>query len=63
MYGAMLLVNPLSNVQLVNWDQTSFSSAVGPASKELLAAGLEGYANQTRRVEELFGKIWPPPNV
>ncbi|CAL9780945.1 unnamed protein product [Musa acuminata subsp. burmannicoides] len=52
-----------SQEELVNWDQASFSSAMGPASKELLAAGLEGYANQTKRVEELFGKIWPPPNV
>ncbi|WOL10100.1 hypothetical protein Cni_G18854 [Canna indica] len=49
--------------ELVNWDQMSFSSAMGPASKELLSAGLDGYADQTGRVEELFGKIWPPPNV
>ncbi|URD79021.1 Transaldolase [Musa troglodytarum] len=52
-----------SQEELVNWDEASFSSAMGPASKELLAAVLEGYANQTKRVEELFGKIWPPPNV
>ncbi|URE09562.1 hypothetical protein MUK42_04844 [Musa troglodytarum] len=50
--------------ELVKWDQQrSFASAMGPAAEELLAAGLEGYVNQTRRVEELFGKIWPPPNV
>ncbi|XP_042401960.1 transaldolase-like [Zingiber officinale] len=49
--------------ELVKWDQRSFASAIGPAAEELLAAGLEGYVNQTRRIEELFGKIWPPPNV
>ncbi|XP_073103116.1 uncharacterized protein [Elaeis guineensis] len=49
--------------ELIKWDQMSFASAMGPASEELLAAGLEGYANQTRRLEELFAKIWPPPNV
>lgn len=50
-------------VQLVKWDQLSFASAVGPAAVELLASGLDGYANQANRVEELFEKIWPPPNV
>lgn len=50
-------------VQLVKWDQLSFAAALGPAAEELLATGLEGYVNQTARVEELFGKIWPPPNV
>ncbi|XP_074558761.1 uncharacterized protein LOC141814715 [Curcuma longa] len=49
--------------ELVKWDQRSFASAMGPAAEELLAAGLEGYVNQARRVEEFFGKIWPPPNV
>lgn len=49
--------------QLVKWDQLSFAAALGPAAEELLAAGLEGYVDQTARVEELFGKIWPPPNV
>ncbi|PKA59562.1 transaldolase [Apostasia shenzhenica] len=49
--------------ELVRWDAASLSSGMGPAAKELLAAGLDGYVNQTRRVEELFGKIWPPPNV
>lgn len=49
--------------ELVKWDQYSFASAMGPAGVELLAAGLDGYANQAKRVEELFGKIWPPPNV
>ncbi|XP_072968186.1 uncharacterized protein [Typha angustifolia] len=49
--------------ELVKWDQLSLASAMGPAAEELLAAGLEGYVNQSRRVEELFGKIWPPPNV
>ncbi|ERN02631.1 hypothetical protein AMTRI_Chr03g46880 [Amborella trichopoda] len=49
--------------ELVKWDQLSFASAMGPAAEELLGVGLEGYVNQTRRVEELFGKIWPPPNV
>ncbi|CAM0911240.1 unnamed protein product [Alopecurus aequalis] len=49
--------------ELVKWDQLSLAAAMGPAAEELLASGLEGYANQARRVEELFGKIWPPPNV
>ncbi|GFZ16505.1 hypothetical protein Acr_25g0009140 [Actinidia rufa] len=52
-----------SNEQLVKWDQYSFASAMGPAAVELLTAGLDGYVNQAKRVEELFGKIWPPPNV
>ncbi|KAL5232154.1 hypothetical protein ABZP36_030930 [Zizania latifolia] len=49
--------------ELVKWDQLSLAAAMGPAAEELLASGLEGYVNQARRVEELFGKIWPPPNV
>lgn len=36
---------------------------MGPAAVQLLAAGLDGYADQAKRVEDLFGKIWPPPNV
>ncbi|XP_059657476.1 uncharacterized protein LOC132304011 [Cornus florida] len=52
-----------SDDELVKWDQYSFSSAMGPASVELLGGGMEGYVNQAKRVEELFGKIWPPPNV
>ncbi|CAG7868736.1 unnamed protein product [Brassica rapa] len=52
-----------TNKELVKWDQLSLASAMGPASVELLSAGVEGYANQAKRVEELFGKIWPPPNV
>ncbi|XP_058104574.1 uncharacterized protein LOC131248337 isoform X2 [Magnolia sinica] len=52
-----------SKEELVEWDQRNFASAMGPAAEELLGAGLEGYVNQTRRVEEFFGKIWPPPNV
>ncbi|XP_038687139.1 transaldolase isoform X2 [Tripterygium wilfordii] len=45
------------------WDQLSFASAMGPASVALLTAGLDGYVHQARQVEELFEKIWPPPNV
>ncbi|XP_030524802.1 transaldolase [Rhodamnia argentea] len=52
-----------SEEELRKWDQLSLGSAMGPASVELLAAGLDGYVNQAKRVEELFGKIWPPPNV
>lgn len=52
-----------SDDELVKWDQKSFASAMGPCAEELLAVGLDGYSNQTKRVEELFGKIWPPPNV
>lgn len=49
--------------ELVKWDQMSLASAMGPASVQLLASGLEGYVNQAKRVDELFEKIWPPPNV
>ncbi|XP_057857299.1 uncharacterized protein LOC131066538 isoform X2 [Cryptomeria japonica] len=49
--------------ELVTWDQLTFASAMGPAAEELLAAGLDGYMNQSKRVEEYFTKIWPPPNV
>ncbi|KAL9246808.1 hypothetical protein vseg_020299 [Gypsophila vaccaria] len=49
--------------ELVKWDQKSVAPAMGPAAVELLAAGIDGYANQANRVEDLFGKIWPPPNV
>ncbi|PSS09732.1 Transaldolase [Actinidia chinensis var. chinensis] len=52
-----------SNEELAKWDQYSFASAMGPAAVELLTAGLDGYTNQAKRVEELFRKIWPPPNV
>lgn len=49
--------------QLVKWDQRSLAAAMGPASVELLTAGIDGYTKQANQVEELFGKIWPPPNV
>lgn len=49
--------------ELVKWDQKSLASAMGPAAVELLGAGIEGYSDQAKRVEELLGKIWPPPNV
>ncbi|KAF5190327.1 Aldolase superfamily protein [Thalictrum thalictroides] len=49
--------------ELAEWNQLKFASAMGPAAEELLGAGLDGYIKQTKRVEELFGKIWPPPNV
>ncbi|PIA50140.1 hypothetical protein AQUCO_01300698v1 [Aquilegia coerulea] len=49
--------------KLAEWNQLKFASAMGPATEELLGAGLDGYIKQTKRVEELFGKIWPPPNV
>ncbi|XP_057521083.1 uncharacterized protein LOC130801287 [Amaranthus tricolor] len=52
-----------SKEELVKWDQRSLAAAMGPASVELLTAGIDGYTNQANRVEELFGKIWPPPNV
>ncbi|KAM0945602.1 putative transaldolase [Dioscorea sansibarensis] len=52
-----------SEEELVKWDQLSLASAMGPAAEELLTAGLEGYVNQALRVEEHFGKIWPPPNM
>ncbi|KAG5039751.1 hypothetical protein JHK85_012227 [Glycine max] len=52
-----------SDEELVRWDEDSLSKAMGPAAVQLLAAGLDGHADQAKRVEELFGKIWPPPNV
>ncbi|XP_019446690.1 PREDICTED: uncharacterized protein LOC109350034 [Lupinus angustifolius] len=52
-----------SDEELVKWNQTSLTEAMGPAAVQLLASGLDGYASQANRVEELFGKIWPPPNV
>ncbi|CAI9093774.1 OLC1v1029345C1 [Oldenlandia corymbosa var. corymbosa] len=52
-----------SQEELVKWDQYSFASSMGPAAVELLTTGMEGYITQAKRVEELFGKIWPPPNV
>ncbi|OVA13136.1 Transaldolase [Macleaya cordata] len=69
-YGFVRRLSPNSAVdynfkdeELVKWDQLTFASAMGAAAEELLASGLDGYINQTKRVEELFGKIWPPPNV
>ncbi|XP_057419527.1 uncharacterized protein LOC130713751 [Lotus japonicus] len=52
-----------SDEELIKWDQTSLTEAMGPAAVQLLAAGLDGYADQATRVEEYFRKIWPPPNV
>ncbi|KAH7514123.1 hypothetical protein FEM48_Zijuj11G0055500 [Ziziphus jujuba var. spinosa] len=52
-----------TELELTKWDQLTLASAMGPAAVELLATGLEGYIIQAKRVEELFGKIWPPPNV
>lgn len=49
--------------ELVSWNQNNFADVLSPAAEELLARGLEGYLNNTRRLEEYFAKIWPPPNV
>ncbi|CAM8876936.1 unnamed protein product [Rhodiola kirilowii] len=49
--------------ELIKWDQRSLAAAMGPASVDLLTSGLEGYVNQIKRTEDLFEKIWPPPNV
>ncbi|KAK8945430.1 hypothetical protein KSP40_PGU019904 [Platanthera guangdongensis] len=69
-YSFMRRLSPSSSIlynfsdeELVRWDGRSFSMGMGPAAKELLSAGVDGYVAQTRRVEELFQKIWPPPNV
>lgn len=62
-YSFKCLIDSLFHIQLVKWDQLKLASAMGPAAVELLGAGLEGYVNKAKRVEELFGKIWPPPNV
>ncbi|XP_004516847.1 uncharacterized protein [Cicer arietinum] len=52
-----------SDEELIKWDQMSLANAMGPAAVQLLTAGLDGYVDQAKRVEDLFGKIWPPPNV
>ncbi|KAI4327097.1 hypothetical protein L6164_019597 [Bauhinia variegata] len=52
-----------SDEELLKWDQMNLASAMGHAAVQLLAAGLDGNADQAKRVEELLGKIWPPPNV
>ncbi|KAJ3692580.1 hypothetical protein LUZ60_011675 [Juncus effusus] len=49
--------------ELVKWDQLSLAAAMGPAAEELLSAGLESYIDQSKRLDEFFNKIWPPPNV
>ncbi|CAM8884483.1 unnamed protein product [Rhodiola kirilowii] len=43
--------------ELIKWDQRSLAAAMGPASVDLLASGLEGYVNQIKRTEDLFEKI------
>ncbi|KAL2651233.1 hypothetical protein R1flu_019361 [Riccia fluitans] len=45
------------------WDQVKFTSELGPMTEEMLATGIESSIAQTRRIEEHFSKIWPPPNV
>ncbi|KAL5064350.1 hypothetical protein RYX36_026087 [Vicia faba] len=52
-----------SDEELIKWDQMSLANAMGPAAVQLLTSGLDGYTDQAKRVEDLFGKIWPPPNV
>ncbi|PIN26675.1 Transaldolase [Handroanthus impetiginosus] len=69
-YSLMRRLSPQSavnynftNEELVKWDQYNFASSMGPAAVELLSAGMDGYVSQSKRVEDLFEKIWPPPNV
>lgn len=50
-------------LQLQKWDQGTFAKALGPLAEDLLQRGLDGYINNTQRIEEHFSKIWPPPNV
>jgi transaldolase len=52
-----------SEDELQKWDQGTFAKALGPLAEDLLQRGLDGYINNTQRVEEHFSKIWPPPNV
>ncbi|KAJ9147751.1 hypothetical protein P3X46_029876 [Hevea brasiliensis] len=52
-----------SEDEVAKWDQLSLALPMGPAAIDRLAAGLDGHIDQARRVEELFTKIWPPPNV
>lgn len=60
---ALLIILRSFYIQLVQWDHDSMVNAMGPAAVQLLAAGLDGHADQAMRVEDLFEKIWPPPNV
>ncbi|BBM96995.1 hypothetical protein Mp_1g02180 [Marchantia polymorpha subsp. ruderalis] len=50
-----------------SWDKVKFAefgqSAMGPMAEELVASGVESSIAQTKRIEEHFAKIWPPPNV
>ncbi|KAG6549159.1 hypothetical protein Mapa_009385 [Marchantia paleacea] len=50
-----------------SWDKVKFAefgqSAMGPMAEELVASGIESSIAQTKRIEEHFSKIWPPPNV
>lgn len=50
-------------LQLQKWNQGTFTKALGPLAEDLLQRGLDGYINNTQRVENHFSKIWPPPNV
>lgn len=52
-----------SEQEIQKWDQGTFAKALGPLAEDLLRRGLDGYINNTERVEEHFSKIWPPPNV
>ncbi|KAH7291516.1 hypothetical protein KP509_29G020100 [Ceratopteris richardii] len=56
-------VFPFTENELVTWDQKMFAERLTPAAEDLLAKGLESYLSNTKRLEEYFAKIWPPPNV
>jgi hypothetical protein len=51
------------HMQLVQWDQSTFVSSLGPLAEDLIRCGIESYSGNTLRLEEHFSKIWPPPNV
>ncbi|CAM6024313.1 unnamed protein product [Sphagnum balticum] len=52
-----------SDDELVQWDQSTFVSSLGPLAEDLIGCGIESYSGNTLRLEEHFSKIWPPPNV
>jgi transaldolase len=52
-----------SDDELVQWDQSTFVSSLGPLAEDLIRCGIESYSGNTLRLEEHFSKIWPPPNV
>lgn len=47
------------HMQLVQWDQSTFVSSLGPLAEDLIRCGIESYSGKTLRLEEHFSKICP----